>query len=122
MFMTEKYIKKYRGGYKGCSPPKTPKCINLQMPISLNEEMTLNKSWRPIFKMFLMIPAQLPTTDTYLYPFNCNVLEGNWRFLIFSIFPCGSKSKLALKNGRFFNGTQIDWMRRIRKKLLTRCS
>ena len=57
MFMTEKYIKNI-GGYKGCSPPKTPKCINLQMPISLNEEMTLNKSWRPIFKMLSMIPGQ----------------------------------------------------------------
>ena len=52
-----KIYKKCRG-YEGCSPPKTPKCINLQMPISLNEEMALNKSLRPICKMLLMIPAQ----------------------------------------------------------------
>ena len=34
--------KKYRkilGAYKGCNPPKTTKYINLQMPISQNEEM-----------------------------------------------------------------------------------
>ena len=27
------------GAYKGRNPPKTPKYINLQMPISQNEEM-----------------------------------------------------------------------------------
>ena len=29
-------IHKNIGGYKGRSPPKPPKCINLQMPISQN--------------------------------------------------------------------------------------
>ena len=68
---------KILGAYKGHNPPKTPKYINFQMPISQNEEMALIKSLRPIFKMLLMIPAQLPTTATCHYTFNCNVLEGN---------------------------------------------
>ena len=67
-------------------------------------------------------PSTTPTPDTYLCTFYCNLSEGNWRFLIFSIFPCGSKSKLALKTGRFFNGTQIDWMWILRKKLLRGCN
>ena len=34
-----KVYKKIFGAYKGRNPPKTPKYINLQMPISQNEEM-----------------------------------------------------------------------------------
>ena len=71
--------------------------------------MALNKPL-PDFKNAFNDPSTTPTLDSCLYTFNCNMLEGNWRFWIFSKFPCGSKSKLALKNGRFFNGTQIDWM------------
>ena len=45
-----KIHKKYWGGYKGCSSPKPPKCINFQMPISENEKMALNVLRHPKFK------------------------------------------------------------------------
>ena len=66
--------------YKGSSPPKPPKCINFQMPISQNEKMALIVLRHPKFK-YREIGNQYANTLKQLTKYDiCILLEGNCRF------------------------------------------
>ena len=74
-FLCQKNIK--GGGYKGRSPPKPPKFINLQMPISQNKEMALNILRHPKFK-YREIGNQYADTLKRVAKHNiCVLSEGN---------------------------------------------
>ena len=105
MFMLKKYIKQYRMGYKGYIPPKHPICINFQMPIYQNNKILLyilrgsKVKGREISDQYF---SMLNSVANY---YLCGLSEDICQFRFFSIFPFGSKSKLVLKKGQFFNGT-----------------